>query len=537
MAAKKTARPALKGDAVGASRARESRSRSFATWTVAMLRTAQLQANRGDLSLVGELCDAMLGDDRIPGTLRTRAQALLGLPVTFEASGDGRRKGRAVRALEADEDWWRIAPEEELARTVTYGILAGICPGALRWYDDDGKALVFDGRNVPRIDPWNPRGLQLTTDGSAWTMRLDDSSRVPFTPGDGMWFAFTPYGAKEPWTHGLWRGLAPWWLLKQYAMSDLARAGERGATTVATTDKDTKTTRKEREELLASLMSMGRDGIVVLPPGYDLKLIEVTAATVEIYTAQISMADTAIAAAVLGHANNAEVKGANTGATAGENIRYDLRAFDGAALSTCARQQWLVHWAEVNFGSAELAPWPVYPTDPPKDAKREGETYKAIGEGVAALVAVDKAVDARAMLESAGVPILAGAAPYEPPSPAPPPATPPAPDAPSVDVPASGPGTTKAHATLASGQTSTPFVEGLDYADAVIAANAGPGTSALAPDLAAVLAAIEAADSPEALRKALLAQLGDMSAAAFDSLVAEALVLADLNGRFRVASE
>lgn len=525
MAAKKTARPALKGDAVGTSRVRESRSRNFATWTVAMLRTAQLQANRGDLSLVGELCDALLGDDRIPATLRTRTQALLGLPVTFEASGDGRRKGRAVRALEADEDWWRIAPEDELSRTVTYGLLAGIAPGALRWYADDGKALVFDGRNVPVIETWNPRGLQITADG-AWSMLLDDSSRVPFSPGDGQWFAFTPYGAKTPWVHGLWRGLAPWWLLKQYAMADLARAGERGATTVTTTDKDTKTTSKERAELLSSLMSMGRDGIVVLPPGYDLKLIEVTAATVEIYKSQIAMADAAIAVAVLGHANNAEVKGANTGATAGENIRYDLRAFDGAALSTCMRQQVLVHWAEANFGSAELAPWPVYPTDPPKDAKREGETMKALGEGVAALVAVDKAVDARAILEGAGVPLVAGAAPYEPPAPSPPPVQPPA-----------GTVAAKASVALASGQTSTPFVDGLDYADELVAANAGPGTSALAPDLAAVLAAIEAADSPEALRMALLAQLGDMSATAFDSLVAEAIVLADLNGRFRVASE
>lgn len=505
-----------------------------------------MRADRGDLSLMGELIDAMLGDDRIPAVARTRTQSLLGLPVAFEASGDGRRKGRAVRALEADEDWWELAPEEELARLLTYGLLGGIAPAVLQYQDDaKGKPRYLNGRLVPRLDVWSARGLQRTNDDDGWTMLLADSSRVPFEPGNGQWVAYTPYGAKRPWVHGLWRGMSRWWLLKQYAIDDWGRYGEKGASSLVTADKDAHVTRELRQDLAQSVYELARDGVIVLPAGFDLKLIEATANTTQLYGAQIEAANAAFSVAWLGHANNAEVQGANTGATAGENIRHELRAFDGNTLSTCMRQQALVHWAGKNFGSPELAPWPVYPTDPPKDAKRNAETLKAIGEGIAAVVAVDKGVDVRAILEEYEVPISADAAPYEPPKPPAPPVAPAAPGAPPAvpttetpPVDAEEPTSTEATSrtvALANGQTSTPFVEGLAYVDAVVAGASGKCTAALRPDVDAVALAIEQAETPEALKAALLKLLEESPS--FEQIVAEAMVMADLNGRFRVASE
>lgn len=527
MATKKT-RPALKGEVtVGATRLRESRSRSSTTWTVGLLRAAEQRADRGDLSLMGEAVDTMLGDDRIPGVARSRAQSLLGLTVYFDASGDGRRKGRAVRALEADEDWWELAPEEELARLLTYGVIAGIAPAVLMYEDEDGrgKPRYLNGRLVPRLNVWSPRGLQRTTDDDGWTMLLADSSRVPFVPGDGQWIAYTPYGVRRPWLHGAWRGLARWWLLKQYAIDDWGRYGEKGASTLVTSDKDTHVTRELRQDLANSVYELARDGVIVLPAGFDLRLIEATANTTQLYGAQIEAANSAFAVSLLGHANNAEVHGANTGSTAGETIRHELRAFDGQTLSTCMRQQALVHWAEQNFGSADLAPWPVYPTAPERDAKLGAETLKALGDGIAAVVAVDSGVDVRAILEEYKVPISADAAPYAPPTQQP------------HTAPAAGPPADAAtsRAALASGGTSTPFVEGLEYVDALVAGASGRGTEALQPTVAAVAQAIEEAETPEGLKAALLSLVA--SNPGFERLVAEAMVMADLNGRFRVASE
>src|SRR5690349_17589499 len=98
--------------------------RTFSVWTPALVRAVLPQAEGGSMRLLGDLCDALLADDRLWSVYETLFGGLLGLPISFEASGDGRRKNKAVRHLEADEDWWELFPEEELAQFLKWGYLA-----------------------------------------------------------------------------------------------------------------------------------------------------------------------------------------------------------------------------------------------------------------------------------------------------------------------------------------------------------------------------------------------------------------------------
>src|SRR5262249_5471485 len=100
--------------------------RSYIVWTPALIKSAQLAADSGNLTRVADLCEYILGDDRAPSVLGTRRAALLAARLTFEPSGHKGRSARVVRALEAEQDWWTLFPEDELGRLLVWGWLLGV---------------------------------------------------------------------------------------------------------------------------------------------------------------------------------------------------------------------------------------------------------------------------------------------------------------------------------------------------------------------------------------------------------------------------
>lgn len=383
--------------------------RAFTTWTPALLRVALAQADGGYLRHLGELCDALLGDDRINGVFETRIAGLLGLTPTFEASGDGRRRNRAVRALEVEEDWWEIAPEDELFQVLTYGRLLGVGPYQHVY-------TKHKGRVIPSIRFWHPGNLRWDAVQRKWFTRVAnngfDTEEVEFTPGDGHWGLYTPYGQFRPWAHGLWRGLSRFWLLKSYALDDWGRLGESASKLVGTAPE--KTSREQRKELADDLFELGRDSIIVLPNGCDLKLIEATAGTRELFSKQIEAANSAYAINVLGQNLTTEVKeGSFAAATVHGRVENQRLKADAQSWSTTAHDHSLSWWAEFNFGDRELAPWPIYPTDPPEDGAQVVKTWVDFGSALKAFQDAGLRVDSMAMAEKLGVPLLKVAQPED----------------------------------------------------------------------------------------------------------------------------
>jgi hypothetical protein len=416
----------------------EPPTRTYRLWTVDMLRLAEASADAGTLSRAAELCDALFGDDRIPALLQTRTQGIFGLVPTFEASGDGRRRNRAVRALEAGEDWWAMVPETESCQILSWGLLLGICPADLRWYDDNGAPYLNDGRHVPQLRFRHPKHLRYDATCRAWFIAVKDGQEVPFTPGDGTWFAFAPYGLNRPWAHGAWRGLARWWLLKQYAIADWGEHGERGASLFVESHPDS--TRELRKQLADDLAQMAAQGVCVLPPGFKAALLEISANTTAIYQAQTDAADTAAAIRLLGHNLTSKVDGGSfAAAETGDGIRLDLRKFDAESWSTATHDQHLIHWARVNFNDAALAPWAIYPVEPKADRKMVAEELDVLSRALVQLDSAPAYIDKRAILEERGVPLLAGVdieAPNPPPqAPGQPPMPPEAPASGEVEDP------------------------------------------------------------------------------------------------------
>ena len=377
--------------------------RTYMQWSVDLLRVAEIQADRGDLTYAGKFCDALFGDDRFSSVVRTRVHALLGLPVRFEASGDGRRRGRVQRALETDEDWWHIAPTQELANIMAWGLALGVCPVEFRWQR-------INGRDLPVMKFWHPSLLKHSDEGG-WTIRTADGDEK-LVPGDGKWGLFTPFGRDRPWVHGLWRGCARWWLLKQYAIDDWGRHSEVAAIKVAWNahpdPEMTGSNKEKRAELANDLYDLGRDSAIVLPDGYDMKIVEATANTRDIYDAQITTANTSFAVAWLGHNLTSEVGGAGSYAASrtGQQVREDLSRFDDMMLGEWAHDDALTHWAGVNFGDSSLASWPTWQPEEPTATKDETETMRTAAEALKTFAEAGAPVDQRAVLKAFGVPML-----------------------------------------------------------------------------------------------------------------------------------
>ncbi len=387
---------------------REPSVRTYMLWSVSRLRMAERMADTGNLRYAAEFCDALFGDDRISAVLQTRVMALLGLPISFEASGDGRRRGRATRALETEEDWWTMAPIAALSLVMKWGLTLGVGPANLPW-------STKDGRDVPVIHPWHGAHLSYDQSLQEWRIATDKVIEVvagaDAIPTNGRWALYTPFGAHRPWSHGMWRGMSRWYLLKQYAIDDWGRHSETASMRVAEFERGEHSegsTKEARQELANDLYEASRDASIVMPDGFHLKLVEATANTRDIYEAQVNAANLAFAIQALGHNLTTEVSGQGSFAAGkvGESVRLDYKRFDNESVGTFAHDQLIVPWSAVNFGDPALALWPWWKVEPPRDKKADAQTLTEVAKAVSVFTQAAAPVDVRKVLEGFEVPLL-----------------------------------------------------------------------------------------------------------------------------------
>lgn len=373
--------------------------RTWIDWTPSRLKLAERQADGGNFRLATELCDAMLADDRVSGVLNVRAKGLLGLDLTFEP-GAGRRKRGAVKFLEAQEDWDTAYPVEQLGQLNLWGILLGVGVAQNLW-----TTRPRTGRVVPVADPWHPRHLRFDTQRAQWFIQTADAGEIQIAPGDGQWILYTPGGSKRPTSHGCWRAIARWWLLKHYAQSDWGRHGQNAAGYRVVTEQvpnpneiadGFETARiANREQLAADIRDLaGRAGIT-LPPGFDLKIISQPANNHATFKDQIDASNAGIAIAIAGQNLTSEVKGGSfAAAEALKSVANVLLTADGSTLASCIHDQALVFWSEFNLGDRSHAPWPYWDTTPPADLALIAQTQT---NAAAAAQAWQAQLDAAAM--------------------------------------------------------------------------------------------------------------------------------------------
>ncbi len=521
--------------------------RTFTTWTPSLIRAVEANADSGSFRLLANLVDWLFGDDRIKACMDARVQALFGLDPTFEKAGDKRRSARIVRALEADQDWWDSYPEAENSLIVAWGIVLGFSVGSHNW-EQGGD--THGGRLLAKPEFWHPQNVRYDNVNRKWMTWVASetsvvaTSEVEIVPGDGQWILHLPYGKSRPWAQGIWRGLARLALIKAYAQSDWARLGETASRAVVTIDKDTKASSEQRRDLAAAINQLGRDGVIVLPSGFDFKLIETSASTQLIYDAQIKMADEAIAVLIRGGNLSTIVKGGSRAASQTQKETGDdakLR-FDAQAFTTTIHDQSLNWWALLNFGDAALAPWPVYPVEQEEDLVSKATTMDTAADGLTKLVTLGFEVDQKAFTEEfalAGF-LKPGPKALAAPAPVQPAATPAAPTGgtPPAGAPAKVPTGPQNGVAQVMAQAATGVENGQTYADDVFDSIAKQGSRELAATIAGMIAAVHSADGYDAAKTAIVAKYKKLASPKDLATLTEAAInMVQLGGNLSVRED
>jgi phage gp29-like protein len=360
------------------------------------------------------------------------------------------------------------------------------------------------GRVLPVLEVWHPRSLRYDSQRSVWQVQTREGGTVE--PRPGAWWIYTPYGARRPWSHGLWRALAVPWLVKQDAVRYWARDNEVGALRVGQASGPT--TAEAREQLARDLAELGSSTGIALPEGYSLQILSPSGDVWQSKQAAIEWANTAITTAILGQNLTTEVRGGSfAAARVHDAVRRDLLESDAEGLSTSMREQVLSYWAEFNYGDARLAPWPRWDTDLPEDTAQNADTLSKLAQAVATLAQAGAPVDVPALLERYDVPLQA-------------------PQAGLVRL-----------ASSDQVRTSSGFVQGQLYADRLADNAREAGATSMRPVLARVLEAIDQAEGYDALRARLLELFPSLNSDDLATLMENALILADLAGRYAVRSD
>jgi phage gp29-like protein len=520
--------------------------RTFTTWTSDRIRAAELQAGSGNLRLASECCEWILTDDRV-STLETRVQALTGLTPQFEASGDKRRSNRAVKALDAQEDWWEGYPEAELTELHLHGVLLGVSLARHYWVSNEDHG----GRLLPNPETWPTHTLAQDQRTRQWSVADSENVRHDVTAGDSEWILHTPYGKHRPAMKGAWRKLSRWVLLKELARQDWSRHAEKASTLVAEAAEGT--TKDQRKQLAEDLAAIGGDAVIALAPGYTLKLLEVEANTEVIYKAQIDVANKAIAIILRGGDQSTEIgKNGGRSATEVQERRGDAvkLVWDAGTLGTTLHKQSLSWWAEFNYGDRKLAPWPAWPVEPEEDLKVKVETEEKSFDTVDKAEKLGFKVDRKKFLEQHKIDWAEEGerppAPILPPALGAPPApgAPPTPPAPSpAPKPADGdpkPPGKKASAALgkllafAKAAKVSGHDDGQAYADDLAESGLAAVQGAIGATIAAIEEELDKATGYEDLQQRLRARYENLDPTEITDIIESCMVLAELAGRHSV---
>lgn len=499
----------------------EGTQRIMLTWSPSSVRAALLNLQRGDFRLAGSLADAVLGDDRAQSVIGTRVKGILGLPFKMAPAEDTPRAANLAEV--ALEDWYEYAPENVLAEWYTYALLCGACPAELVWDTNGARAL-------PRIKVWHPSTLRYK-DGKQWQVQTADGTYLDINPGDGQWSLLTPFGKRRPGTAALIRPLAIAWLSKVFAVGDWNRYSEIYGSPIRAGVAPIGATTEERDEFVADLRTLASDASVVLPAGWDMKLVEAKVGSGEVFDKLIDWAEKAMAVAVLGQNLTTDVSGGSYAAALVHNkVRQDILDSDVQVLSTTQHNEVIEWWAEYNFAARDIAPWPEWDAKPPEDEQGTATAWNQKAEALSKLATVAQMTgipfDWQAIAETLHVPLIEGRQMPEV-----------LPARPAPEAPLALPSATHRLASGDEGPDARAFLRGQLWIDDAAEHMAGEAVVATADMLRRVTEIVATSESYDEVRRRLISEYESLDVEAMQELTESAVTLAILSGRYAVAGE
>ncbi len=271
------------------------------------------------------LVDRVLRDARLTAVLNTRISGLLGQKVEFE-SAKGPKKGekRGEKIAEAlEEDWPKMFPHAALVQLLTWGIM-----------HNSGVAQIIEDADPWRIDVWHPWALSWDEDKRGYELITRENNRLALIRGEdgtysdgegGRWLLYTPYGYGNT-NRGILRSLHRLYLERQWAHRDRARYSEIFGQPIRFGIAPANASDALREEYADRLSPEGAESVVVGQQGeegnrWDLKLVEASGTSTELFNAEIEQLDGSETFDLLGLSDDiARIESATGGLKTGSQV-------------------------------------------------------------------------------------------------------------------------------------------------------------------------------------------------------------------------
>jgi phage gp29-like protein len=370
-------------------------------WGVSDVQAA-LNANMiGVFDQPAQLCDAILGDDRVQATLGSRISGLLGRETIFEPADDSDAAREVCDAFESC--WDGVGGYGSLGWMIAYQILAGWSIAQITW---DTTGPIWK----PILRPWHQRFSYYH-----WNLRryvaLSQDGQIAVEPGNGKWVLHAPWGEYRAWVFGCLRAVAQPWLIRNFAYRDWARFSEVHGIPIKKALCPASADPTQRAAFESSLSQLPNETTILLARGmegqgsdYDLELLEARDTAWESFPGLIDRCDMSIVLSILYQNLTTEVQGGSRAATVSHmDIRQAGIERDDLAVQATIPQI-ARPFAFVNFGDADLAPRVRYDVQS-SAVHRDNATLAAeLGRFLQSIRAAGiKILDPRAFMKGFGV--------------------------------------------------------------------------------------------------------------------------------------
>ncbi len=288
-----------------------------------------------------------MSDSWVSGVMGSLCSSVSGLPRVF--AGDDEAKRDLARGYSGSDGDPRslfdvmIRPSviREVARDLRF-MNTALCE--LIWLED----LDF-----PILSPMDLRYLWQDPNDGRWYYDAATGKPLSITPGDGRFVLFSP-SPNAPWKDGVWSAIARDYARKQEAALNLDEWQRRHASPIRKGTAPAGAAKDEEAQYLEQLIRWtGPNSSVVLPPGWDLSLVETLGQGYQSYGATVALMNESITIGIAGQSTTTVGAPGFANGDIGLTVRSDIRNSIADEIAFSLTEQVMPHFMWARYGSID----------------------------------------------------------------------------------------------------------------------------------------------------------------------------------------
>ncbi|MCR4442953.1 MAG: DUF935 domain-containing protein [Peptococcaceae bacterium] len=463
------------------------------------------EADAGDIFRQSELFEEMEEKDpHLFSVLQTRKNSVLGLDWEIMAYSDEAQDKKVAEFIQSAFEFEGL---EDAMLDLLDAIGKGFAATEIMWTIKDGKVLVDKllWRHQKKFTYDDLDNLKVLTAENP--VRGEDLP--PFK------FVVHKYKARSgyPSRAGILRVCAWMYLFKNYSIKDWVTFAEVYGMPLRLGKHEPNATQEVKDALIQAIQSLGTDAAGIISKNTEIEFVSAIRGTSDVYRTLINFCNAEISKAVLGQTLTTEVgdRGSYAVSKTHNEVRQDLKEADCKALAETLRKHLIHPLVYYNYGpqAAARLPWFKFHFEEPEDLAETAKTYSILVGEIGLPVSKDH------LYEKFGIPKpTANEEVVVPPS--------------YQQLPLKAP--LKQRYALSDKPPRRPQRAVDKLADICVAAGISPLDEMIGP----VMNLILQASSLEELRDTLIDTYAGMDTAELEELIARALFIADLYGRWTV---